>query len=125
MEKKRVKFTTWQKYCKEHDYGSGKDLIQAIIPNLPHGSGINYSWYGWLYQNGKIALCNNYDAMNEITGMYCHMVQFAAIYHIEGDYLILEHVELINGSREYPCCAYDIRSYLEETIGYNVHIAGV
>jgi DNA-binding ferritin-like protein (Dps family) len=86
-----------------------------LIDLLPHGSGINRKWTIQVLKNGKILASNYYEAMNEC-GMYCHTYDFTAkISYSEQTGYYLEKINF-HGQKEYSCCGYDLKSYLDELI---------
>lgn len=63
-------------YSNRINWESFTDLERTIIESLPHGSGIDGSWFCEKQKNGKVACYNAYHGMDEYGG-YVGSVDFS------------------------------------------------
>ena len=82
--------------------------IEELIDNLPHGSGINYTWHTDVTDR-RIYTYNSYDAMDE-NGSYCHVYPIKVVFNRKD----LKMLDVKMTGRELKCCGYGLRDYLSD-----------
>jgi hypothetical protein len=90
------------------------ELVEQLLGDLPHGSGINYDWDYEVCTNGSVRLTNAYDVMNE-HGMYMGSIPFTIILNRNyGDNIF--KLQFSGFNKHYlRTHAYGLRDYLEDT----------
>jgi len=66
--------------------GNAEPIVNRLFDLLPHGSGIDYTWYISQHkrQSNRFYAKNSYHAMDEFGG-YCHTYDFTVIYDYHGN----------------------------------------
>ena len=88
-----------------------EEHIQELIDELPHGSGLNYTWeLDFDKSTGeKIILAMSYEAMNE-NGMYDGVINFTLI--VKGSLMFGIDIKITGNFGKYQ----DIKEYLYEIL---------
>jgi hypothetical protein len=103
------------------DWDSIPDSEAQIIESLPHGSGIDYSWYIEVNTAGKVVAYNAYHGMDE-NGYYRRSIDFS-IRWVPGHFRDFRF--MLHGAQNdrYWVEYWDLYNYLPETILYSVEYA--
>jgi hypothetical protein len=87
--------------------------IAELEDKLPHGSGIDSDWH-FDETSRMVRATNTYSAMDDFGG-YCHDYTFTVNIPKRAGIMQLDQFRVTMG-REYVCCGYGVKMYLEDTI---------
>lgn len=94
-------------------------MLQVLLDNLPHGSGIDDRW-NYDISSTSIRLYNGFHCMDE-NGFYDDWANFVLIVPknalLRGEYVVVSNsfkLQFLGQRSQYLATRYDLRNYLED-----------
>ena len=100
-------------YSQHVDWSQFTKKELDLLEKLPHGSGINGTWYAEKRPSNMIAVYNCFSAIDDVS-QYCHDWEFSVIID-PGDLDSMDTIEFPDDPNQ-CACGYDLETYLLDTI---------